>query len=82
VIKVFSHTFSNGHAIKVAFDTSKDMPYCEENFATDIQPNEVYEEYKAWQESVLLPWMMENLSKPQLRNMLSLFMTRLKSRFN
>jgi len=67
-VKTFIHTFRNGTVIKLTFDLSKPMPFCESNLKLDKQPIEILQEYRTWQDAVILPFLMRELTIEQLEN--------------
>jgi len=66
--RTFIHQFKNGSIIKLTFDISKPMPFCESNLQLDKQPIEVLEECRIWRDAVIVPFLMNELSKEQLEN--------------
>lgn len=67
MLKVFKHQFSNGSVIELTFDMSKPMPYCESNMRMDKQPVEILQEFRIWQETVVLPVIMNCATPEQIR---------------
>lgn len=66
--KIFRHTFKDGQTIELTWDLSKAQPYCEANLKMDNQPLEIIEEYRIWQNQVVVPEIFESASPQQLLN--------------
>lgn len=77
-MKTFIHKFSNGTEIRLDFDLSKPMPYCRSNLRMDLQPKEILSEYRQWQETVILPELMNSLNPQQLVNMVKFGIQKMK----
>jgi hypothetical protein len=67
-MKTFIHQFTNGPLIRLEFDLSKDMPYCESNLKLDEQPVAILKEYRQWLDAVVLPELLKCLTDKQFEN--------------
>jgi hypothetical protein len=68
IVKKFLHKFKDGTIIELKFDLSKPMPYCESNLQLDKQPIAILEEYRVWQNEIVLPEILRCMSREQMEN--------------
>ncbi len=67
-MKEFIHQFKSGTVINLKFDLTQDQPYCSSNLEMDSQPIELLEEFRVWMDAVVLPELINSLSRKQLYN--------------
>lgn len=65
--KTFIHKFLNGQTIKLVFYLHKTQPYCHANLAIDKQPVEILNEYRMWQNLIVVPELMNVLTPVQMK---------------
>lgn len=67
--ETFIHKFSNGVTIELKFDLSEAMPYCKSNMRMDKQPVAILDEYRVWQNEVVVPTLIGKLTLVQMVNL-------------